>query len=386
MHLCGLIGLLAVTAFYAPAEAPDLTKQVADLTAMVRTLQHRVDELESRVGPPPAPPQSAVTSAPQTASSPAASDPLRRTSVNVLVDAYYGYNANKPIGRVNRLRAYDVSSNAFSLNQAAVVFENAPDPDRGKRYGLRLDLQFGQATGTLQGNPANEPRPDVYRNVFQAYGTYVFPVGSGLTVDVGKWASSIGFENNFTQDQINYSRSFWFTFLPYYHMGARANYQLTKTLGVNYWITNGTQQTEPFNGFKDQFFGLAWQPSKSVSWTANYYLGQEHPDVMFLPGATQPGLPTEQGTPFLPIHPAATGKLHILDTYASWQVNPRLTLAAEVDYVLERDQTTSAPTRVNGGAGYARYQISPRVAIAGRFEYLSDHGGLFTGSTQDLKE
>ncbi len=103
---------------------------------------------------------------------------LKGTTINVSLDAYYAYNFNDPIGRVNLLRAYDVSSNAFSLNQAAVIFERAPDVDAGRRFGARLDLQFGQATATLQGNPVNEPRPAIYRNIFQAYGTYVIPVGS----------------------------------------------------------------------------------------------------------------------------------------------------------------------------------------------------------------
>ena len=50
------------------------------------------------------------------------------------------------------------------------------------------------------------------------------PVGSGINVDFGKWASSLGIEGNYTQYQINYSRSYWFDFLPFYHMGARVSY------------------------------------------------------------------------------------------------------------------------------------------------------------------
>src|SRR5208283_1141652 len=99
------------------------------------------------------------------------------------------------------LRAYDVTSNAFSLNQADVVLENPVDPANGKPIGLRLDLQFGQATETLQGSASNELRPDVWRNLFQIYGTYVVPVGNGLTVDFGKWASSLGIEGNYSKDQ-----------------------------------------------------------------------------------------------------------------------------------------------------------------------------------------
>ena len=131
----------------------------------------------------------------------------------------------------------------------------------------------------MQGNPLNEPRPNIYRNIFQAYGTYVVPVGSGLTVDFGKWASSLGAEGNYTQFQMNYSRAYWFYFLPFYHMGIRAQYAINKKLALNYWIVNGTNQVEPTNGFKDEMFGFVLTPTKNVSWTVNYYFGQENPDA-----------------------------------------------------------------------------------------------------------
>ena len=375
----------------------ELSRRVTELAALVQKLQTRVDELEgkSHVSSQPvvsdssmaAPAQSSVSQASPTPSGPrSGSSLLGGTTVNFLFDGYYAFNFNNPIGRVNLLRAYDVSSNAFSLNQADVVIENAADPAHGKRFGLRLDLQYGQATATLQGNASNEPHPDVYRAIFQAYGTYVVPVGSGLTVDFGKWASSLGLEGNYTKDQMNYSRSYWFNFLPFYHMGARLNYKLNDTVALNYWITNGTQQTEPFNGFKDQLFGLNIQPHKNVAWTVNYYLGQEHPDVQFLPNYTGTNLPTAQGIPFEPIPNPPSGKLHIFDSYLTWQASPKLTLAVEGDYVIERLLTTSAPSHTIGGAGYARYQLTPKLAIAARTEYLSDRGGLFTGTTQAIKE
>jgi hypothetical protein len=52
---------------------------------------------------------------------------LYDTTINVALDGYYGYNVNHPIGRVNLLRAYDVLSNEFSLNQADVIFDHPPD-------------------------------------------------------------------------------------------------------------------------------------------------------------------------------------------------------------------------------------------------------------------
>jgi hypothetical protein len=315
-------------------------------------------------------------------------DLLHGFTVNALLDGYYEYNTNDPIGRVNYLRAFDVSSNSFSLSQADLIVESAPDPANGKREGMRIDLQYGQATSTLQGNPANELRPEVYRDIFQAYGTYVFPLGSGLTVDFGKWSSSLGIEGNYNKDQLNYSRSFWFDYLPFYHMGVRAKYAFNDEVAVNLWITNGTDQTEAFNNYKDQLVGLVITPTPQLSWTVNFYNGQEHPDVIYLqsPGPGQTGLPNEQGTYILPIANPPTGKLDILDSYVSWQATTALTFAAEGDYVRERLYTYSPLQHVTGGALYGGYQLTPKIAVAARVEYLADVGGLYTGTTQYLKE
>jgi hypothetical protein len=320
-------------------------------------------------------------------------DYLKGTTINAMFDGYYDYNFNNPVGRVNLLRAYDVLSNVFGLNQADLIVERAPDVAAGRRYGARIDLQFGQATATLQGNPLNEPRPNIYRNIFQAYGTYVVPVGNGLTVDFGKWASSLGFEGNYTQYQINYSRSYWFDFLPFYHMGARVSYPINKKLTLNYWIVNGTNQTEPTNGFKDELFGLVITPNKNISWTINYYFGQDHPDSIVLP--TCGPVPVQPGLCFQKITPAPDGKTHIVDSYVTWQTTPKLSFTLEGDYVIQRlwansgPGQSSTPADVWGGAAYGKYQLTPRTYLAARTEYLNDHGGLFTGVTsytEALKE
>jgi hypothetical protein len=311
-------------------------------------------------------------------------------TLNVTVDGYYDYNFNHPVGRVNSLRAYDVLSNSFNLNQAAVIFELPTDPEAGRRFGARLDLQFGQATATLQGNPANENRPDIYRNIFQAYGRYVAPVGKGLTLDFGKWASSLGYEGNYTKDQLNYSRSFYFYYLPFYHMGLRANYKINDKVAFNYWIDNGTQQSEAFNSFKDQMFGFTVTPKSTISWTLNYYLGQEHQDAT--PSTNCGSAPLQPGLCFTPVGHPPDGRTHIFDTYLSWQVRPKLLLGVEGDYLIQRlwqsaaPGESSAPSHVDGGAAYAQYQFNPHASFAARTEYLSDRGGLFSGTTQALKE
>ena len=311
---------------------------------------------------------------------------LQDTTLNVTLDGYYAYNFNSPVGRVNLLRAYDVSSNSFSLNQAAVVLDRAPDLSEGRRFGARLDLQYGQATETLQGSAANELRPQAYRPIFQAYGTYIAPLGSGLTIDFGKWASALGIESNYTKDDMNYSRSFLFGFLPFYHMGLRASYNLTPKVNLAYWLVNGTQQSEDFNGFKSQAFLFTLKPANTVSWNVNYYFGQEQPDVV---PVLNPGLPTEAtqpGLPTTPIVPAPNWRKHIFDAYGTWNASPKLTLAGEADYVINRVFAGSSARHATAGAAYASYQLTPRLSFTGRTEYFSDRGGLFSGVTQALKE
>jgi putative OmpL-like beta-barrel porin-2 len=385
---------ICAAGFPARLQAQSSEAELQQLRDLVLKLQSRIEQLEKNHGSTPQQiEQQQPAPATATPDSPSISkddrsllDFLHGTTINGSLDGYYVYNFNQPIGRVNLLRAYDVSSNSFSLSQANLIMERAPDLDAGRRYGLRLDLQYGQATETLQGSAGNELRPQAYRPIFQAYGTYVFPVGHGLTVDFGKWASALGVESNYNKDQINYSRSYLFDFLPFYHMGFRAGYDLNPKVNVTYWLVNGAQQTEDFNGFKSQAFIITLKPTSTVSWNLDYYFGQEQRDVN---AGLNPGLPVGPTQPELPtskIMPVPDGREHILDTYLTWNATPKLTLVGEGDYVISRIFSSSVPQHVSGGAAYARYQFTPKFALAGRAEYLSDRGGLFSGMIQALKE
>jgi len=178
--------------------------EVSELKAMVRQLQ------PSSQGSPTSADESTPSAGQQKflqAEDQQTLEFLRDSTVSLGLDGYYSFNFNHPVGRVNLLRSYDILSNEFSLNQASVIFDHPPNVAAGRRWGGRLDLQFGQATDTLQGNPANEPRPQIYRNIFQAYGTYVIPIGKGVNLDFGKWSSSLGIEGNYTKDRRSTTRA-----------------------------------------------------------------------------------------------------------------------------------------------------------------------------------
>ncbi len=352
--------MAAAVSFGSAARAQEpVSARERQLLDRIEALEKRLAAVEARVAPPPDPPRS------PTGDSSSIPGFAAGTTMNVLLDGYYQYNFNNPIGRVNLLRAFDSSSNNFTLNQAAVAIERAADPAQGRRFGVRLDLMFGQATESLGGNPANEPRTAPYRNIFQAYGTYVVPLGTGLNVDFGRFASSLGMEGSFTKDQINYTRSLLFTALPFYHMGFRTSYKLSGSTTASWLLVNGLNQMEDFNGFKSNHFMLSSSLSKNLSWTGSYYVGRETPDRL---------------------GPRPDGRTHIADTYATLNATPKLTLAGEADYIVSRTYANSSPARLAGGAGYAKYQFAPKFSLAGRFEYLSDRGGYFSGATQSLKE
>jgi hypothetical protein len=305
--------------------------------------------------------------APAQAQSPAtpSDNPFANVLLGVTFEGYYQYNWNRPYDRVNLLRAYDTRANVFSIQQAALVLELAPDVAVNRRFGARLDLQFGQATETVQGSPANEPRPDVYRHVWQAYGTYVAPVGRGLQTDFGKFASMLGFETNYAKDNNQFSRAYLFNFLPFYHNGLRVSLPVSDKVTLMYMLTNGIQQTEDFNDFKSTHVAAIVKPNDKIAWTINYYLGQEQSDAGERTGPD--------------------GFFKVFDTYVTFAATPDLSFGLDVNYTTNEVFKADPSLSLQGVGVYARYQVSSEGAFALRYERLDDEG-LFGGIDQVLQE
>jgi putative OmpL-like beta-barrel porin-2 len=323
----------------------------------------------SSVGPAAAqqtPPETPAAGAPATGGTQPDANPWQNVRFGATFEGYYQYNWNRPPDRSMVLRAYDTRSNVFSIQQAALVVDGAPDVAAGRRYGLRLDLQFGQATETVQGSPANEPRPDVYRNVWQAFGTYVFPVGAdGLQADFGKFASMLGYETNYAKDNQAFSRAYLFNFLPFYHSGLRLTVPVNDKVSLLYMLSNGIQQTEDFNDFKSSHVAAIVKPVSQVTWTINYYFGQEQSD-----GGETDG---------------PDGFFRVFDTYVTVTPTSALTLALDVNYVTNEVNKADSSVSLNGVGAYARCQLTSRAAAGLRYERLDDEG-LFGGIDQVLQE
>jgi hypothetical protein len=335
------------------------------LVLLVWMLGARPAHAQSAADPPVGKPQS--VSPDQPIPPPGGTDEAIWSNVKfgATFEGYYQFNWNKPFDRIIPLRAYDTRSNSFSIQQAALIVDAAPDVEKGRRAGLRVDLQFGQATEALQGSAANEPRPDVYRHVWQAFGTFVFPVGRGLQADFGKFASNLGYETNYAKDDFNFSRAYLFNFLPYYHTGVRTTLPVSDKVTLMYMLTNGIQQTEDFNNFKSSQVSAIVKPVGAVTWTTSYYAGQEQPD---------------NGAPNGP-----NGWFRVFDTNGTVTATPALTLAFDLTHVSNQARAADPSLTLFGVGGYARYQTTTSSALALRYERLRDDG-LFGGITQTLQE
>lgn len=311
----------------------------------------------------------AATAAAQDASTPPAQTvapgPFAALTFGVAFEGYYQFNWNRPPDRVMPLRAYDTRSNVFSIQQTAIVIESAPSVADGRRFGARVDLQLGQATETVQGNAANEPRPDAYRHLWQAYGTYVFPVGRGLQADFGKFGSNLGYETNYAKDNHHFSRAYLFNFLPFYHMGMRLTLPVSGSVTVMYALTNGIQQTEDLNSFKSSHVTAIVKPASRLVWTTSYYAGREQADA---------GLPD-----------GPDGLFRVLDSYVTFTATPTLTLGLDANHVTNAVHSDDKSRSLKGVGAYARYQASSPLALALRYERLDDEG-LFGGIDQVLQE
>ena len=285
-----------------------------------------------------------LQSAPAVPPTPAATPPI---VFGATLEGYYAWNMNRPPDGNNAFRAYDVKTDSFALQQAAVVVDAPPSIADGRRYGLRVDLQFGEAVGTLQGNLGNEPRPDLYRNVWQAYGTYVLPVGRGLAMDFGKFASPLGLETNYAKDDDHFTRALLYNFLPFYHSGARFAYALSDRVTVFYMVTNGAQQTEDFNSTVANHGMVVAKLPHHVLFTASAYES-----------------------------PEPSGLVHILDGQLAWTpVSMPVSLGLDVNHTSSKPSMGS--TGVANGLGLYGRVFHGAWAGAVRYEHLDDPGGLF---------
>ena len=279
---------------------------------------------------------------------------FKGTEVGGLVDGYYLWNSNKVAPQYH---AFDAFHNKFDLSMAEVWLAKAPASDSPIGYKIRLN--FGHATSVFTPGTDND-----YKNIEEAYGSYLAPVGKGLQIDFGKFVTNAGAEVVEAKDNWNYSRSLLFQLaIPVYHAGVRFTYSPNDKVSLMGGIVNGWNNVNDNNDGKTVMASVTIKPTGSVSIIENYIGGPEQAPTI--------GTSTEPWR-------------NLSDTVVSFTLSPAVSLMANYDY--GHDTIANFGNTWQGIAGYAKIQANKMVAIVPRIEYYNDKNGWSTGTPQNITD
>jgi hypothetical protein len=282
------------------------------------------------------------------------------------IENSYVFNLGN-VGRdaVNELRYYDFDE-GYSFNMAELSIKKDPTDVRPWGFGLvitgGLDAQKNHAIGIFR----DDDDAFAFRNTFpldlqEAYGSYKFPLGSGLTLKAGKFVTLLGYEVIESPNDLNFSRSYLFVFSsPLTHVGALASYAPTPWLSLTAGPVVGWDVADDNNDAMSVLGQIAFTGVKDLTTSLNFITGPEQFD--------------ETGNPRT-----------VLDLVVNYTGIKNLILGANVDYGWEIDEPSLAGTRSRstdatwwGFAGYVAYDWTEKLRTALRGEFFRDADGART--------
>ncbi len=279
-----------------------------------------------------------------------------------LADLYVADNLDHPSDGTSALRAFDRVADAPAIGLLRLELAHAPSP-----IGFRLDLSAGDvSTLYFESDPAASEHRELSRALSHVTQGFVTAVVDNLEIDVGKFDTPVGLEDNEANTNWNYSRSFVYTWdEPTMHSGVRATYQPTKTVAVAAFWLNGWN-ANIYDGSTMRSYALAarWRPCDAIELVLVYAGGLER-----APAASSGVAPLSFR--------------NAVDSYAIYHPLPWLGLALTGDYVEDR---ALGGVHFYGVAGYARAEVNRHFAGALRGELFADPSGYATGTVQTLSE
>ncbi|HZT02462.1 MAG TPA: outer membrane beta-barrel protein [Steroidobacteraceae bacterium] len=271
-------------------------------------------------------------------------------SWGVAINGYVAASYYASNGYPGGYHEFDENHNTFQLDQAGLTV--AYQPKQG--FGAVVDLMAGEDARIVHASEDGHDNSFDVRQAFVQYAT------GPLTIIGGKYVTLAGAEVINPTQNTNFSRSLLFTLMePLTHTGVRATLAASDTVSFIAGINNGWNTTSTSYGPKTGELGIAWTPSKTLSLTAQAYLGKF--------GAT---LPT-------PIDANRT----LVDVVATYNATSSLTFLVNADWDKQADAfgPGSASASWYGLAGYANYALNSQWRVSLRLEYLEDKDGFVTG-------
>ncbi|MET4081757.1 hypothetical protein ABIB40_001706 [Pedobacter sp. UYP30] len=278
-------------------------------------------------------------------------------TVSGYVEAYYGYDFNKPADHSRPSFIYSHNrTNEVNLN---LGFIKGAYDDGTVRANLSL------MTGTYA-NANLAAEPGVLKNIYEANAGVKLSKTTNLWIDAGIFSSHIGFESAISKDCWVLTRNISSENTPFYESGAKVSYSTSDNkfsavvLYLNGWqrITRQAGNNKPAGGLQ-----LTWKPTDKITVNYSNYLGTEGADSV-----------------------RVTRFYH--DIYGIFQVTDKLGLTVGFDYgTQQKAKGNSAKNEVLSPVAIVQYKFADKFAVAGRIEYYKDRNGLFisTGTPNGFK-
>lgn len=285
----------------------------------------------------------------------ATADTLWGIQLGGYLDASYTYDFNDPDDGANAIygRAFANDDNEIQLDAFQLYVDKLPK-DAGE-VGFRFDILAGEdaeAIGDLWGS-------DDDISIYQAFISYIAPIGNGLTIDIGRFAASAGYETIESPSNDQFTRSFLFTLAqPYTTSGVRLTYPINDQWEVTGGLTQGWDVVDDNNEAWTFNGAIRWMPMESVYIQEAVYYGPERDDN--------------------------NSDYRLLnDVVATWEVNESWKVGANFDYANEEDVVGNHDGSLYGFGGYVRYNVNEAMYLAVRGEYIDDDDGLATGTVDN---
>lgn len=154
-------------------------------------------------------------------------------------DIGYLFDVNDPVKKPFRSRGTTWHLNELDLNMMGAYVRKKPSSQ--SRFGTELLVQTGKDDEVF-GFSATAPNVDGdewLRHLGLANVSYLAPVGPGLTVQGGIFASLVGYDSLYAKDNFTYTRPWGADFTPYLMMGVNVSYPFTDRLTGTFYVVNG---------------------------------------------------------------------------------------------------------------------------------------------------
>jgi len=267
-------------------------------------------------------------------------------------------------------RTFDVKSGELRLSLAEVELEKVPVADRpASRFGFKVDLAAGDVEDVLYdtiraASPGSVGPLD--RTIQHASVSYLAPIGSGLRLDLGKFATHIGAESIESIKNRDFSHTYAYTYaIPFQDTGLRANYNWSSSLYTELYVLRGWNVTTDNNGRLSYGLTVGWTPSSRWSINANYLGGPER-------------------------NKDDRDRRDLGDFTFTYQATPTFQAALGMD--IGRDANAVAPpsnqihdATWKGAVLYLRKSIADRYFPTLRLEVYHDPDGFTTGVAQTVR-